>query len=197
MSLRRALKIILKPMYLFFWGLKAEGLENIPEEGPFIIAGNHIHFDDPIMHAIAVGRDFKIMAKSELMKNPITGSFLKAIGAFAVVRGTADLGSLDYSISILNNGEGLLIFPEGTRSRTGKLGTFKQGVAYISEKSGIPVIPAARIKRNRALFFPAVTLKYGRAVIPGSIQDGEASASGRIIFADILRNEVEKLINEG
>lgn len=197
MSLRSVLLTVFKPMYLLFWGLKAEGLENIPAEGSFIIAGNHLHFDDPILHAMAVRRGFKIMAKSELMKKPLAGRFLKALGAFPVVRGTADLGSLDYAVSVLKNGDGLLIFPEGTRSKTGELGSFKQGVAFISGKSGAPVVPAARIKRRRLLIFSGVTLKYGPAVYPADMQDAALSPAGRRELTDTLQREIGKLIDEG
>ena len=196
MKFRNILRAVFRPFFLLFWGLKAEGLENIPSEGPFIIAGNHIHFDDPIMHGMAVRREFHIMAKAELMKNPVIGFLLRSLGAFAVVRGTADISALDRAGDVLKNGSGLLIFPEGTRSRTGKLGKLKNGTAYIAGKNGAPVIPAARIKRRRLLFFPAVTIRYGKPIRPDEISEDIMTPAGRREFTEVLTKEIEKLIDK-
>ena len=94
------------------------------------------------------------MAKEELFKNPIGGRFLRALDVFAIKRGSRDMSSINFAADLVKNGELLGIYPEGTRSKDGKPGRAKSGVAFIANATGADVIPAAFICKNNKKIVP-------------------------------------------
>ncbi len=161
--------------YKIFYNFKIEGADNIPQDRSIIIASNHRSYADPVMLTMPVKRPVRYMAKEELFKNKLSGWFITLLGAFPVRRGSGDMQVIDDSIAILEKGENLVIFPEGTRSKDGKVGKGKTGVALIAAKSGADVIPCGICFEGEKLHFRSkVTLKFGK-VIPASeiaIEDG-------------------------
>lgn len=133
--------------YYFKWHL--EGLENIPKDGPAIVASNHLSYLDGLSVAFAVnraGRRPRFLAKSGLFKVPVVGAALKAIGQIPVVRGTREAPqSLNHAEDALNRGEVVVIFIEGTTSTTPDLalGKPKTGTARIALATGKEIIPCA------------------------------------------------------
>ncbi len=89
------------------------------------------------------------MAKEELFKIPVFGWVIKKFKAFPVKRGNADRAAIRFAINLLEKGEILGIFPEGTRSKTGQLGEIGQGAALIIAKSGAAVVPTALIGTDK------------------------------------------------
>jgi len=124
-----------------------EGLEHLPREGGVILAGNHISWVDPVFLACwltpITGRAINWMGKAEAMRWPLLGTFLKINGVFGVRRGSADLEAFRLAEGVLRAGQVLGIYPEGTRSRDGRIGAFRDGVALLALRSGAPVIPVA------------------------------------------------------
>ena len=116
---------------------------NIPKEkGGFIVASNHQKYDDPPMIAAIFRGRFSFMAKSELFeKNKLFAWLIKRCGAYPVVRGGNDTGAIDRAVKDIRLKRIFVIFPEGTRSKTGALGRGKSGVAIIAGQSGAPVVP--------------------------------------------------------
>jgi 1-acyl-sn-glycerol-3-phosphate acyltransferase len=127
------------------------GREHIPARGPVIIASNHISNLDPPVVGTGFWRHAHYMAKEELFRNPLFAWFIRQLHAFPVKRGTADRSSLKYALDVLERGEALVIFPEGTRSDTGELQPLEMGVGMIAYRSGAPVVPAWISGTNRAL----------------------------------------------
>ncbi len=119
------------------------GKENIPEEkGGYIIASNHVSNCDPPMVGIVFKGKYTFMAKDELFHiNPIFTWLIKKLGAFPVKRGTKDSSGIDTALESLKNGRVFVIFPEGTRSKTGELGKPKSGVSLIAARAKVPVVP--------------------------------------------------------
>lgn len=119
------------------------GKENIPKEnGGYIIASNHVSNLDPPMVGIVFRGKYTFMAKDELFHvNPFFTWLITRLGAFPVKRGAKDLAVIDKAIESLNNGRIFVIFPEGTRSKTGELGKPKSGVALTAIRAGAPVVP--------------------------------------------------------
>lgn len=119
------------------------GKENIPKEnGGYIIASNHVSNLDPPMVGIVFRGKYTFMAKDELFHvNPFFTWLITRLGAFPVKRGAKDLAVIDKAIESLNNGRIFVIFPEGTRSKTGELGKPKGGVALTAIRAGAPVVP--------------------------------------------------------
>ncbi|MEW5924466.1 MAG: lysophospholipid acyltransferase family protein, partial [Candidatus Zixiibacteriota bacterium] len=102
------------------------GLENIPDEGAFILASNHISLSDPPMLATSLMRPIHFMAKRELFKIAVLGPVIRNLNAHPIHRGF-DRRALELAVGILNKGDALLIFPEGTRSRKEGFLTAKPG----------------------------------------------------------------------
>lgn len=135
----------------YFFGLKIEGVQNMPVEGPVIIAANHVSMWDPIMVGISFRRPVYFMAKAELFTNPVLGKLLTKLNAFPVKRGTPDRRAIRQALDILDEGEVLGIFPEGERKKEGKETTAHTGIAMLALKSGAPVLPVACIGSRRNL----------------------------------------------
>lgn len=132
-------------------GLTVRGSENIPAEGPVIVASNHTaHMDPPYLSQI-MDRQLHMMAKEELFKVPVLGRYIRALAAFPVKRGTADRAALREAVDRLKSGHVLGIFPEGTRSPDGTLGQAEKGFALIARQTGVPIVPVAIVGTNRIL----------------------------------------------
>lgn len=126
-------------------GLSSVGQENIPLTGPLIVAPNHVSYLDP--PAVACGtnrRQLRFMAKEELFKG-FMGKLITSLGAFPVKRGEGDTESIRRAIAVLEAGEALLIFPEGTRSDGVTMGPINRGVAMLAKRTGAPVLPVGII----------------------------------------------------
>lgn len=125
-----------------FCRLKIIGIENVPKKGALILASNHISAVDPPFLGSAVNRQLFYMAKKELFGNFILGPLIKRVNALPVNRGIFDRNALQTSMKILKNGDGLIMFPEGTRSKTGNLGKGKPGIGLLARSAIVPIVPA-------------------------------------------------------
>jgi len=134
----------------------------VPEAGGAIICANHIHLFDPIVIALAVRRPIRFMGKAELFSWPLVGYLARKAGAFPVKRGSADMQAIRQSLHIMQEGELLGIFPEGTRSKTGEVAPFYSSVTMLAERGGVPVIPAALTGQYR--FGQKVKIRIGEPI---------------------------------
>lgn len=135
-----------KLVEIFFLHIKYKATvlnrENIPGlKGGFIVACNHQSYSDPPVLAGVFKGHFSFMAKSELFKNKIFAWIIKQCGAFPVVRGAKDTGALDRAVEDIRKNKIFIIFPEGTRSKDGRLARAKSGVAVIAGTADAPVVP--------------------------------------------------------
>ncbi|MTI79335.1 MAG: 1-acyl-sn-glycerol-3-phosphate acyltransferase [Firmicutes bacterium] len=117
------------------------GLQNAPQKDGFIIVSNHTSYWDPVAVGCAFNKPVHYMAKAELFKIPIFTSLIKGLKSFPVNRKKMDRSAIRYAIELLNDGQALGIFPEGTRSATGELQKAELGTAMLAFKSGVPVVP--------------------------------------------------------
>jgi 1-acyl-sn-glycerol-3-phosphate acyltransferase len=129
------------------WGATIEGVEHLPRTGPFILVANHCSNVDPLMMGWAsghqIGRIIHFMAKIEMRRWPIIGWLATQSGVYFVRRGERDRAAQQFSLAALADGRPIAIFPEGTRSRVGRLREGKPGAALIAMRSGAPIVPAA------------------------------------------------------
>lgn len=132
-----------------FWRMEVIGIENVPERGGVIIASNHVSYLDPIVLGASTKRKLHFMAKKEVFNNIFSSIFLKNLNAFPVDRKKIDILAFRKSISILEEGRVLGIFPEGTRSLNGELQELKLGVVKIAMKTGVPIIPVGIIGTHK------------------------------------------------
>ena len=128
-------------IFKLFFRLEVYGKQNIPGEGGFILASNHLSLIDPPGFGVASHRRLSYMAKKELFDNPVGAWILYAYGVFPVKRGSADLGAMKEAMQRVKDGSGLLLFPQGTRIKIDE-GKPNAGVGFLAAKLGVPVVPA-------------------------------------------------------
>ena len=152
------------------------GAENIPASGAFILAANHVSNWDPPFLGTFIGREINYMGKEELFKNPIMAWICRNLHVFPVKRGAADKNAIKTALKLLKDGKCFGIFPEGTRSKDGKLGKAQNGVSLIAAMSKAPIIPAAIVNTEKIFsserFFPQPAVIYGSPMkFSGSTKD--------------------------
>ena len=165
---------ILQPFFHLYFRMSRIGREHIPAEGGVILAANHRSFLDPFVIGCMVRRPCYFVAKKELFGNRFVAWILNSLGAFPIDRGNGDGDAMGTARRILERGDVVVIFPEGTRTRPGGLGRPKRGVARLALETGAPVVPVAvigtesirrgwrirphkvRIRAGRPLRFPQV-----------------------------------------
>lgn len=178
------------PLVGTLFGLKIiKGKNNIPTTGAAIAASNHIHLADPVFLYFAQKRQLRFMAKAELFRNPILGWICKGYGAFPVERGTGDTESINTAEQVLREGKVLGIFPEGTRSKDGRVGRGKTGTIYIAHQTGAPIYPIAVFSQKSALKIGSrYTIACGDPVTAADLGVTEGTPRE-------YRNAIRKLMN--
>jgi 1-acyl-sn-glycerol-3-phosphate acyltransferase len=160
---------------------RCEGREHVPLTGGCIITCNHIMGPDFIVVGYAAPRQLYYMAKSELFEiNPALTWLMRSGGAFPIHRGEGDLAAVDHALDLVRDGHALGMFPEGTRSRTGKLQRGRSGAARVAILAQVPVVPAVCINAER-LFKPEnwarlrrrdqITVRFGPPLTPPAAVD--------------------------
>lgn len=151
--------------YIIVYHITVIGSENIPsEKGGYIIASNHVSNNDPPVVGITFKGKYTFMAKQELFEiNPLFTWLIKGLGAFPVKRGAKDNSAIEKALESLKEGRAFVIFPEGTRSKDGKLGRAKSGVTLIAAQAKVPVIPVY-IKYGRKKFRQNICVSIGKPI---------------------------------
>jgi glycerol-3-phosphate dehydrogenase (NAD(P)+) len=134
---------LFQPFFHLYFRMSRIGREHVLQDGPMIIAANHRSFLDPFILGTIIRRPVYFVAKKELFRKPLTAWFLNSLGAFPIDRGAADGDAMATAREILERGDVVVIFPEGTRVRPGTLGTPKRGVGRLALETGAPVLPVA------------------------------------------------------
>lgn len=167
MFLYSVLRPIVRFIYKCWFNLSFEGTENIPKDGSNIFASNHRSYSDPVFIALPTRVPLSYMAKEELFKQNIFFTWLiRFFGAFPVTRGKGDTAAIDTSVEKLEMGRNLVVFPEGTRSKDGKVGKGKTGVALIAAMAQVPVIPVGINFEGKLKFRRKVVVRFGKPIRP-------------------------------
>lgn len=145
--------------------IKYVGTENIPAEGGFILASNHMCALDPLFIAIGMEkRQLHFMGKKELFENPMIKWFLSTVNGFPIVRGGADSEAMNYAIRIVKEGKILGIFPEGTRSKDHRPGKAKSGVAVIAKAAKSDILPVSIYSSDEMKKHTKLTIRFGEVI---------------------------------
>lgn len=186
------------------WRIKVVGKENLIHDRPYVIAANHISDLDPVYILVSLFqfKRLRILAKQELFRNPIFGWFLGCMGAVPIDRGKGDVDTLNNVIEdCKQQGRGVLIFPEGTRSKDGGLGNLKSGAFIIAGQAQADMIPCRIIydtPDHRMHLFCRIRICYGPA-IPAEemqIEDPRRSVATLRVLKKRLKDALEALYEE-
>ena len=176
------------------YSLKYEGQENIPESGSYIVASNHLTWADPVFVNAGIKNISAYMAKESIFKHP-AAVLLKPLHAFPIKRDQSDREALSTAIRYLDNGYNLTIFPEGTRSKDGRLGKGKSGVAFISHFAKADVLPVGITIKKRPHRRTSVTVRYGKIIPYTELAVGHMSASELRRARDRVMGSIGELID--
>jgi 1-acyl-sn-glycerol-3-phosphate acyltransferase len=188
-------KALVAPFMRVWFGLRWEGVERIPAEGPVIIAPNHKSFWDAFFLGVAAGRHVRFMGKTELFEGRLGRLFVR-LGAFPVRRGKADEDALETARVILRQGGVLALFPEGTRIRDpDALGEPRSGAGRLALETGAPLVPAAISGSERLFLGPLpkprrVRLSFGEPIAVDGLTPSRATAHE--LVAEEVWPEVER-----
>lgn len=188
---------------LLFTRVSVVGREKIPAEGAFVLAPIHrSNIDTPLASAVT-RRRMRFMGKDSLWKNGVVGWVLSALGGFPVSRGTADREALKRCVSVLSNGEPLVLFPEGTRQFGPTVHPLFDGAAYVAVKAGVPIIPVGiggseRVmpKGSRMIRFRKCVLVVGDPIAASPDAEGRVPRSAVKDLTERLSGELQRLFDE-
>jgi len=159
-------RIVLTLPTLLLWRVRAIGVENVPKTGPLVLAPNHFSQMDHFFVGLYLRRKIRFMAKSQLFGPPLLTYIYKHGGVFPVRRGHHDEEAFETVRQLLDQGEMLLVYAEGGRSRSQQLGMPKPGIGRIALESGVPIVPVAihgseHARQWKRLRFPKTTVQFG------------------------------------
>ena len=131
----------LRTLAIAAWGLRGYGTGHVPAGGT-ILAANHQSFLDPLLIGLAIStRQLHFIARRTLFRFPPFAWAIRGLNAHPIDRGRGDLAAIRVTLEILRAGGAIVMFPEGTRTHTGRLGPIKLGVTRIAARAGVPVVP--------------------------------------------------------
>jgi 1-acyl-sn-glycerol-3-phosphate acyltransferase len=178
------------PFLKFLYRLRAEGVENVPQDQGFVLAANHVSNFDPWPLGIPLfpKRYLRFMAKSELFWWPL-GPIIHSGGAFKVRRGEGDLAAIAKAVKLVRDGHIVVMFPHGTRQRKGLVKKYQprshSGAARIALEAGVPLVPAAITGTDRLLRLGQLRVRYGKPIDVDGLEPRAAT--------DKLMAEIERL----
>lgn len=134
-------RLLLYAFCKLYFRIEFEGQAQVPPTGPVIVAPNHVSYLDPIWVSLPLRRQLVYMTWDRMTRLPLLGPLIRAFGAFPVNTEIGDRGALKYSLRHLRAAGGLVIFPEGSRTRDGRLQEFKPGVIKLALETAAPIVP--------------------------------------------------------
>ncbi|HZH61535.1 MAG TPA: lysophospholipid acyltransferase family protein [Metabacillus sp.] len=171
--------------------IKVEGLEHFPKEGGVLLCTNHISNFDPPVVGVTAPRKVLFMAKDELFKVPVLKQLLNNFGTFPVKRGGGDREALRAGLKVLKDGNVLGLFPEGTRSKDGKLGKGQPGAGFFALRSTAAVVPCAIIGPYKS--FRTLRVVYGKPINMEEYREKKISAEE---MTNIIMGEINNLLKK-
>jgi len=183
---------------MLLFRVRSYGRENIPSEGPFVLISNHQSYLDPMLCGIPLKRRVNFLARETLFHHWLFGRMISSVGTIPVKLGEADISAIRKAIDILRQGRGICLFPEGTRSRDGRITPFKPGFGLLCRRGGAAVVPVVVDgafecwPRHKKLFsYGPITISYGKTIPAGQVKNMSNEK-----LAEVLTNTLRKMQNE-
>jgi len=201
------LHTVVPPVAKLIWRPTVTGLENVPATGPVILASNHLSFADSLVIPIVAPRKVVFLAKSDYftgtgLKGRLQKAWFEGLGLIPVDRddSRAALASLDTALGVLGRGEAFGIYPEGTRSRDGRLYRGRTGVAHLALTAGVPVVPVGLTGTERLQPIDTrlprvvpVTVRFGAPIEVVGRYDGVPAGRARREITDEVMRAIQAL----
>lgn len=198
---------VVAPISKAIWRPTVTGMENLPRTGPVIIASNHVSFADSLVIPIVAPRKVAFLAKSDYftgtgLKGTASRLWFEGLGMLPVDRddSKAALASLDTALQVLGRGEAFGIYPEGTRSRDGRLYRGRTGVAHLALTAGAPIVPVGLTGTDRLQPVGArlprvvpVTVAFGEPIEVAGRYDGVPLGRARREITDEVMRAIQAL----
>jgi 1-acyl-sn-glycerol-3-phosphate acyltransferase len=182
-----------------FFRLHVYGLDNIPEKGPFILASNHQSYLDPVLSGIFLKRHLVFLARDTLFLNWFFKWLLLSVNAIPLKRGEADISAIRTIIKKLEQGHGVCLFPEATRSKDGKIASLKPGFGLLCRRGNAALVPividgAFECWPRDKKFFTrgSITICYGKIITPEQLQQMDSRKIAEHI-TNVLRKMQTKI----
>ncbi len=195
--------VIARPLLKSLFRFQVFGARNMPSNGGVLLVSNHVSYLDPVFMGAAVDRNLHYMARSTLFKPGLIGRFLLSMNAFPVHLGVPDRGAIRRALQLLEDGNVLHIFPEGTRSIDGTLGTAQAGAGFIAYRTAAPVVPVFLdgtekvLPRGAKMIKPAkVNLSFGRPLDLDHLRKARSSREVRARIGEVVMSSIAELRDE-
>lgn len=199
----KVVRAIIAGFCRLFWRVSIEGRENIPASGPFVLSPVHRSNIDTPLAACVTTRRMRFMGKKEMWKIGSIGKIFTALGAFPVNRGAADREALRMCIDVLQAGEPLVLFPEGTRRSGPVVEDLFDGAAYVATKANVPIIPVgiggsegAMPKGAKFIKPVKVHMVVGPPIQPEIVEGSKASRRAIHELTERLQDELQRLYDD-
>jgi len=178
--------------------MSVKGRENIPKTGPFIATSNHIGYFDPVFIGSILKREISYLARAELFDQFFIKNLIKKLNAFPVNRDKLDVASIKTCIFMLKKEKRpLLMFPEGKRIKTGKLGIPRRGIALIAAQTKVPILPIFIQNSNRlvecTLFIKKLNIRIGKVILPKEYELFTSNKSQHSKLATLVMSRIQQL----
>ncbi len=199
----RVIRILVVGYVRVVYRVRVIGREHVPQSGAYIIAPAHRSMlDIPLASAITTRR-IRFMGKAPLFRVPVLGWIFTALGGFPVERDGADVGPVRDSLRILEAGEPLVVYPEGSRQRGPTIAELQPGSAYLSAKAGVPIVPVGIAgaeetfrTRGRLPGFGRIVVVVGEPIPPPERTTSVVKRAAVDEGSGVLRERLQKLIDE-
>lgn len=187
-----------------FWRLRLQGTEHVPRTGAFILSPVHrSNIDTPLVCAVT-SRALRYMGKDTMWKYGFSAWFFTSLGGFPVHRGTADREALRRCIELLERGEPVVMFPEGTRRSGPVVDELFDGPAYVSLRTGAPIVPVgiggseAAMGKGDSMIHPVrLSMVVGPPIHPAGAEGGTRAPRRAVReLSERLRSELQVLFDE-
>jgi 1-acyl-sn-glycerol-3-phosphate acyltransferase len=193
----RISQTIVSTLVTLVWRVRTLNRRFEPSEGGVLYVSNHQSFLDPILVAFALQRPMNFMARSTLFTKHF-GRFIESFNAFPVKRGTGDVGALKEAMRRLKDGKQLVVFPEGTRTKDGRIGKFLPGITMLAQRAAewtVPVvIDGAELVWPRHQLLPSIgniIVQYGEPIHRDEAKEHDAQS-----FANMARRRLIDIQND-
>lgn len=188
----RLLKFLARMILTVVRRWDVQGREKLPASGGIVLVANHISYWDPVAIICAFNRKVHFMAKAELFNIPVLRYVMKIAGSFPVRRDISDRSAIRTAVKLLEEGEVVGVFPEGTRSHTGELLKPNLGAAMIAARAGVPMIPVAVIGTRGV--FGRIKVRVGNPI--DICKPGKCSKADLEKASDLIMEQINVLIDQ-